>query len=82
MSFLSIFIMLGGLKNVISSDPPFVERLVQFTTVPIKPLTDQGYQTFSTKTILIAGDFVFKLSCVKEIIIFTLQMSQEIDIFV
>ena len=42
--------------SVISSDPPCKNSKTRFTTVPLKPLTDQGCRTVSyrsTKTLLI-----------------------------
>ena len=37
--------LIKGTVNVISSDIPFKEGHYQFTTVPFKPLTDQGFTT-------------------------------------
>ena len=39
--------MLKGTVSVISNDLPFIKKHVQFTTIPIKPLFEQGFRRYS-----------------------------------
>ena len=55
--------MIKGTVSVISSNLPFKEKHSRFTTVPFKPLTDQGCRIYpyqSNKRFVIVNHFVLR----------------------
>ena len=65
-------------RNLISSNPPFLEWRVRFTTVSINPRMIFLYSS----TLVIVDIFVFKLFYILEILIFSFFKLQKLDIYI